>query len=201
MATGSVSDTQLRTPSSGSLGREDNDSANYHDLRAVALAIASHDLREQLLRIIGADTAILPEVESSAVFAGGCAFLFGPFRLLPSQRLLLEDNTKVRIGSRAFDILTFLVERAGKTVSKDELIARVWPKVFVDDANLKTQVSLLRRALGDGNGRRYIVTVPGRGYNFVAPVAATEPTQVLPIDVNREAQSLPPTMANYAVNA
>ena len=100
---------------------------------------------------------------------------FGPFRLFPSQRLLLEGNRRVQLGSRAFDILTILVERAGEVVGKDELIARVWPNVFVEDSNLKTQVSGLRRALGEARaGRRYIVTVPGRGYNFVAPVSSSE---------------------------
>jgi len=109
------------------------------------------------------------------VSAPGRAFAFGPFLLLPSQRLLLEGDSRVHIGSRAFDILTMLVERAGEVVGKDELIARVWPKVFVDDGNLKVQVSMLRRALGEGRpGRRYIVAIPGRGYNFVAPVSLAE---------------------------
>ena len=106
------------------------------------------------------------------------AISFGPFRLLAAQRLLLEGDNPVRLGSRAFDILAALVERPGEVVSKKELIARVWPKTFVEDANLKIQVSALRRALGDGQGgHRYVVTVPGRGYNFVAPVSRGEPPQ------------------------
>src|SRR5438309_8183592 len=101
---------------------------------------------------------------------------FGPFRLLAAQRLLLEGDTPVRLGSRAFDILAALVERTGEVVGKEELIARAWPKTFVEDANLKIQVSALRRALGDGQGgRRYIATIPGRGYNFVAPVRFEKP--------------------------
>ena len=68
------------------------------------------------------------------------------------------------LGSRAFDILAALIERAGEVVAKDELIARAWPQTFVDDPNLKMQVSALRRALGDGQrGQRYVLTVPGRG--------------------------------------
>jgi len=67
-----------------------------------------------------------------------------------------------------------LVERAGEVVGKDELITKVWPNVFVDDGNLKTQMSTLRRALGeDGAARRYIITIPGRGYNFVVPVSCS----------------------------
>src|SRR3984957_11227602 len=100
---------------------------------------------------------------------------FGPFRLLAEQRLLLEGDTPVRLGSRAFDILAALIERAGKVVGKEELIARAWPQAFVEEANLKIQVGALRRALGDGQGgRRYIATIPGRGYNFVAPISVLE---------------------------
>src|SRR5260370_3135989 len=109
------------------------------------------------------------------------AISFGPVRLLPRQRLLLEGDTPVRLGSRAFDVLAALVERAGEVVGKEELIARAWPQTFVEDANLKLQVSALRRALGDGQGgHRYVVTVPGRGYNFVAPLSLGEPPQAPP---------------------
>lgn len=96
---------------------------------------------------------------------------FGPFRLLPAQRLLLEGDTSVRIGSRALDILITLVESAGTPVSKDELTARTWPSVFVDDGNLRVHIAALRKALRDGEeGTRYLETIPGRGYCFVAPV-------------------------------
>src|SRR3989442_13089040 len=102
----------------------------------------------------------------------GRAISFGPFRLLAGQRLLLEGDRPVRLGSRAFDILAALVERAGEVVGKEELIARAWPQTFVEEANLKIQVSALRRALADGQGgHRLIATVPGRGNNFVAPVS------------------------------
>src|SRR6266550_186250 len=119
------------------------------------------------------------------------AISFGPYRLLSAQRLLLEGDTPVRLGSRAFDTLAALVGRAGEVVGKEELIARVWPQTFVEDANLKIQVSALRRALGDGHaGRRFIVTVPGRGYNFVAAVSLEEPPRA----------SLPPTIAPAGVH-
>jgi predicted ATPase/DNA-binding winged helix-turn-helix (wHTH) protein len=111
----------------------------------------------------------------------GRAISFGPYRLLAAQRLLLEGDKSVRLGSRAFDILTALVERAGEVVSKEELIAQVWPTTFVDEANLKIQVSALRRALGDGQGdNRYVATVVGRGYNFVAPIRTEEPPRASP---------------------
>src|SRR5277367_425479 len=105
----------------------------------------------------------------------GRAISFGPFRLFVAQRLLLEGDTPARLGNRAFDILTALVERAGEIVGKQELIARVWQKTFVEEANLKIQVSALRRAIGDGQGgRRFIATIPGRGYSFVAPISVVE---------------------------
>jgi predicted ATPase/DNA-binding winged helix-turn-helix (wHTH) protein len=108
----------------------------------------------------------------------GQAISFGPFRLLTAQRLLLEGDQPVRLGSRAFDVLATLLERPGEVIGKDELKSRTWPKTFVEDANLKIQVSALRRALGDGQGgRRYIATIPGRGYNFVAPVRSEKPPQ------------------------
>jgi predicted ATPase/DNA-binding winged helix-turn-helix (wHTH) protein len=112
----------------------------------------------------------------------GHAISFSPFRLLTAQRLLLEGDKPVRLGSRAFDILAALVERAGEVVTKEQLMARAWPQTFVENANLKIQVSALRRALGDGQGgHRYIATVSGRGYNFVAPVRPEKPLLASPV--------------------
>src|SRR2546430_15091672 len=65
----------------------------------------------------------------------GHAISFGPFRLLAAQRLLLEGDQPVRLGSRAFDILATLLERPGDVIGKDELVSRTWPKTFVEDAN------------------------------------------------------------------
>jgi predicted ATPase/DNA-binding winged helix-turn-helix (wHTH) protein len=102
----------------------------------------------------------------------GC-ISFGPFRLLPMQRLLIKGNKPVQVGSRAFDILIVLLERAGELVTKEELMARVWPNTFVEPANLAVHIAGLRRVLGDGRcGHRYVVNIPGRGYRFVAPVTA-----------------------------
>jgi predicted ATPase/DNA-binding winged helix-turn-helix (wHTH) protein len=121
----------------------------------------------------------------------GRATSFGPFRLLAAQRLLLEGDTPVRLGSRAFEILAALVERAGQVVGKEELIARAWPQTFVEESNLKIQVSALRRALGDGQGdSRYVITVAGRGYSFVAPVRHEEPADT----------ALPPPVAPASVH-
>jgi DNA-binding winged helix-turn-helix (wHTH) protein len=96
---------------------------------------------------------------------------FGPFRLLPAQFLLLEGDKPVLLGSRAMHILIVLLERPGELVTKQELMARVWPNLFVEPANLPVHVSALRRALRDGrDGNRFIINIPGRGYCFVTPV-------------------------------
>ena len=99
------------------------------------------------------------------------AITFGPFRLLPVQRTLFESDRPIRLGGRALDLLIALADSAGELVTKDELVAGVWPKTFVEDANLRVHIAARRKALGDGlSGSRYIVTVPGRGYRFAAPV-------------------------------
>ena len=98
-------------------------------------------------------------------------FAFGSFRLNPTQRTLFEDRNALRLGSRAFDILVALIERAGETIAKEELITRAWPDTVVEEATLRVHVAALRKALGDGRaGKRYIANLSGRGYTFIAPV-------------------------------
>jgi predicted ATPase/DNA-binding winged helix-turn-helix (wHTH) protein len=102
-------------------------------------------------------------------------FAFGRFRLYPAERLLLREDKPVRVGSRGFEILVTLVERAGETVLKGQLTDRVWPDMVVDEAGLRVHVAGLRKALGDGrDGDRFIGTIPGRGYSFVAPVTRAQ---------------------------
>jgi predicted ATPase/DNA-binding winged helix-turn-helix (wHTH) protein len=105
------------------------------------------------------------------------AIHFGPFVVLPKQRLVFEGHTALRLGGRALDILLALIENPGRILSKDALIGRAWPNTVVEEDTLKVHISSLRRAIGDGSGgNRYIVTVTGRGYSFVAPVTVA-PTQ------------------------
>jgi predicted ATPase/DNA-binding winged helix-turn-helix (wHTH) protein len=101
------------------------------------------------------------------------AMRFGPYRLLKSQRLLLDGSRPVPMSSRAMDILLALVEQPGRVLSRDDLITRAWPDTTVDNINLRVHVSALRRALGDGQeGQPYLITIPGRGYRFVGALAA-----------------------------
>jgi predicted ATPase/DNA-binding winged helix-turn-helix (wHTH) protein len=99
------------------------------------------------------------------------AFTFGPFRLLVEQRELLAHGVPVTLGQRALDILLLLVSRYGQLVTKDELMAEIWPGIVVEENNIQVHVSTLRKVLTKAGGdERYLVTVPGRGYRFVAPV-------------------------------
>ena len=101
-------------------------------------------------------------------------FAFGAFLLLPAQRTLLHDGQVVRLGSRALDILVVLVERAGDVVGKEELLARVWPNVVIDEVGLRVHIAALRKALGEPKAAfRFIANVPSRGYCFIAPVSIT----------------------------
>ena len=103
---------------------------------------------------------------------------FGGFRLIRTQKLLLEGERQVPLGSRAHAILVALVERASEVVSKEELVNEVWPGTFVEESNLRVHINALRRALREGHGgARYIATIPGRGYSFVAPVTYGLPSQ------------------------
>src|SRR5215470_1917448 len=96
---------------------------------------------------------------------------FGPFRLAPGERLLTREGTPVELGARALDILIALVSRPTEAISKQELLSHVWPDVRVEESSLRFHVASLRKALGDGKGgARYITTLAGRGYCFVARV-------------------------------
>jgi predicted ATPase/DNA-binding winged helix-turn-helix (wHTH) protein len=99
------------------------------------------------------------------------AFSFGGFRLSRAERRLSKDETPIELGGRAFDILLALTERAGQVVSKNELLDIVWPDTTVEEGSLRFQVASLRKALGDGEqGAKFITTVYGGGYCFVAPI-------------------------------
>lgn len=96
---------------------------------------------------------------------------FGPFRLDTQRCLLLREGVPMNLSPKAFETLLVLVERNGQVMKKEELMARIWPNSFVEEGNLTQNIFVLRKALGEGpNDHRYIVTVPGQGYRFVAPV-------------------------------
>jgi len=94
---------------------------------------------------------------------------FGRFELRPSEHVLLADGAPVAIGARAFDLMVAFVDRPGTLITKDELLATVWPGVVVEENNLQVQVSTLRKILGQSA----LSTIPGRGYRFNLAVSRT----------------------------
>jgi len=117
---------------------------------------------------------------------------FGPFELNTAERSLKKANQVIPLGGRAYDILIALLENAGEVVGKAELIAKAWPDTTVEDGSLRVHLSALRKALGDGRfGNKYIASIQGHGYSFIAPVSRFQP------DKNGESaglSNLPPAL-------
>lgn len=106
-------------------------------------------------------------------------YTFGPFELRVALRTLTRDGEPVVLGSRAIDILLFLVTNAGRLLTHAEIVKHAWPDTYVDDTNLRVHISALRKALGDTKtSSRYIANVPGRGYEFIAAVTPV-PSRIL----------------------
>ncbi len=106
---------------------------------------------------------------------------FGPYRMDESDRLLWRDDQVVPLTPKAFEMLLVLLQSNGHVLTKEELMKRVWPDSFVEEANLSHNIYKLREALGEGrNGEKYIETVPRRGYRFVATVTEVQdPTDLI----------------------
>jgi len=103
-------------------------------------------------------------------------YAFGEFRLEVQSRQLRRGGELVSLTPKAFDVLLFLVQRSGEVVSKEKLMNAVWPDSFVEESNLTQTVFMLRKAMGETGEQRYILTVPGRGYRFVASVTSNAET-------------------------
>ncbi len=127
-------------------------------------------------------------------------FCFDAFTFHIQRRLVTEQGQPLRLGSRALDILQLLLENAGRVVSKEQLIAYVWPNSIVEEINLRVHIAALRRALLDGkDGRRYIITVPQRGYSFVAEgiMQAADADQSSGSEPERALSAAPTTESGY----
>jgi len=112
---------------------------------------------------------------------GRVVLSFGRFALVPGERLLTEEGAPVELGARTLDTLIALASRPHEVVGKRALMALVWPDVTVEEGSLRFHIASLRKALRDGqDGARYIATLAGRGYCFVAPVErSTDPSAAL----------------------
>lgn len=113
---------------------------------------------------------------SSMSMRRGRIFQFGKFQVDASARTLRREDAIIKLNSRAFDVLLYLVQNPGKALTRDELLKNVWPDAFVDEHSLAQNISVLRRALEEKPGdNSYIVTLPGRGYQFVSEVQVVGP--------------------------
>lgn len=113
-----------------------------------------------------------PEQTPAVKELSGREATFGPFRVIPSRRLLLCGDKQVRLGEPAYNVLLVLIEHAGETVDRETLIVRAWGSAFIEESNLRTAIAALRRALNEADPTRpYIATVARGGYRFVEPVA------------------------------
>ena len=134
---------------------------------------------------------IVRRLDADPGVAGAVAF--GPFLLQAAQRRIEKNGSPLQLSARAFDILVALIEQAGTVVSKDDLMTRVWPGVTIDEGSLRVHVAKLRRTLGDGEaGARYLTTVSGQGYCFVAEVSRPDRATSSPVRFAlAEAHNLP----------
>ena len=119
---------------------------------------------------------------------------FGRFELRPSERVLLADGTPVAIGARAFDLLIAFVDRPGTLITKDDLLATVWPGLVVEENNLQVQVSTLRKIIGQSA----LATIPGRGYRFNLAVSRADADAPAPPVDDREPAAEHPTKRRSA---
>lgn len=98
-------------------------------------------------------------------------YAFGPFVADPVTGTLRQDGAHVTLTLKSFEVLLVLIERRGQVVDKDVLLKLVWPDTIVEENNLARHISTLRKVLNDHpQDHQFIVTIPGRGYRFVAPV-------------------------------
>jgi len=119
-------------------------------------------------------------------------YRFGRFAVQLAERRLLLENQSIPVGTRAFDVLVALIDRAGHLVTKEELIERVWPNLVIEENNLQVQVSALRKILGP----EIIATIPGRGYRFTVALKSTESQTIPPpSQVFREIDDSTPSIA------
>ncbi len=110
-------------------------------------------------------------------------FSFAEFELDAGKRRLLRDGKTLGLNAKAFDVLVFLAENAGRVVSKEEILDAVWRDQFVEEANLAVQISQLRKVLGEQKDNpRFLVTIPGKGYKFIAAVKKTDDETVVEKD-------------------
>jgi Tol biopolymer transport system component/DNA-binding winged helix-turn-helix (wHTH) protein len=123
-------------------------------------------------------------------FSNHSCYEFGAFLLDGKERLLLRDGQEIPLTPKAFETLRLLVENCGHVLTKEELLTSLWPDTFVEEANLTNNISILRKALGDGSeNQQYIKTVPRVGYRFVARVKQVQKEMASSMDARETSET------------
>ena len=117
-------------------------------------------------------------------------FIFGPFQFTPARGTLLEEGKRLRLGSRAMEVLTALLECGGELVRHEELLQRVWPDTFVSESNLRVHIRAIRRVLREESCRsQYVLNIPGQGYRFAAPVHVSFAESPHPVSFSKSSRA------------
>jgi DNA-binding winged helix-turn-helix (wHTH) protein len=125
-------------------------------------------------------------LKSTPDSADASGYEFGSFRIDARERLLFRDGERVVLTAKTYETLLLLVRNAGRVVEKRELMDALWPDAVVEENNLNQQISAVRKILGERPDEgRYIKTIPGRGYRFVAEVRASRPAGSPAVERNR----------------
>jgi TolB-like protein/predicted Zn-dependent protease len=123
-----------------------------------------------------------PKRSKTALRSGSVYYRFGSFHLDEADRLLLCNGVKVPLTPKVFDTLLILVQSAGRLVTKEHLLQKVWPDTFVEEANLSVNIATLRKALSDGHSEsEFIETLPKSGYRFTAKVITERGQNAAPV--------------------
>ena len=118
-------------------------------------------------------------MSTSKLLTGNQIFSFGPYRLRARERILEKDGVPVAIPEKTLDVLCVLVQNSGELVEREVLLQEVWPDTFVEDSNIAFQISTLRKLLDESaTSPKFVMTVPKRGYRFIADV--TRESDLLP---------------------
>lgn len=121
---------------------------------------------------------------------------FGEYTLDQQKRVLLKNGELLQLMPKAFDLLSYMVLNAGRVMTKDELMGAVWPDTVVEESNLSLNISILRKTLGEKpSENRYIATIPGQGYKFVADVVSTQEDEAPLIEEMPGRRASPPPAA------
>lgn len=147
-------------------------------------------------KIFGKDLETKSGSKNGAL-TNGHRYAFDNFEIDPANRILLRDGEAVPLTGKVFDVLLVFAENPGRLLEKDELLEKVWRSDFVEEGNLARNVSTLRKALGDtGKNHKFIATVPGHGYRFVADMIEMEKSVDLPIETAEQPPQIEESIKN-----